>query len=137
MVSAKVLIPQVQSLARERVDALLARIWQHRVGLVVAQMDRCLRGDQGRSEPVSVFRKAAEQRRCLLAAKTLQRARYLIGFYARYRSGEIKVEDSEILDAAWFDPGELPQMPGRFSLARRLIDGFSTNGQRPARSAST
>ncbi|HVS06202.1 MAG TPA: BTAD domain-containing putative transcriptional regulator [Candidatus Dormibacteraeota bacterium] len=36
VVSAKVLIPQVQSLARERVDALLARIWQHRVGLVVA-----------------------------------------------------------------------------------------------------
>src|SRR5438552_8924969 len=26
----------MQSLARERVDALLARIWQHRVGLVVA-----------------------------------------------------------------------------------------------------
>ena len=36
VVSAKVLIPQVHSLARERVDALLARIWQHRVGLVVA-----------------------------------------------------------------------------------------------------
>jgi len=36
VVSAKVLIPQVQSLARERVDALLTRIWQHRVGLVVA-----------------------------------------------------------------------------------------------------
>ena len=36
VVSAKVLIPQVQSLARERVDALLGRIWQHRVGLVVA-----------------------------------------------------------------------------------------------------
>jgi len=36
VVSAKVLIPQVQSLARERVDALLSRIWQHRVGLVVA-----------------------------------------------------------------------------------------------------
>ena len=36
VVSAKVLIPQVQSLARERVDALLERIWQHRVGLVVA-----------------------------------------------------------------------------------------------------
>jgi NAD+ diphosphatase len=61
----------------------------------------------------------------------------MIGFYARYRSGEIKVEDSEILDAAWFDPGELPQMPGPFSLARRLIDGFSTNVQRRARSAST
>ena len=36
VVSAKVLIPQVQSLARERVDALLARVWQYRVGLVVA-----------------------------------------------------------------------------------------------------
>ncbi len=36
VVSAKVLIPQVQSLSRERVDALLARVWQHRVGLVVA-----------------------------------------------------------------------------------------------------
>ena len=36
VVSAKVLIPQVHSLARERVDALLDRIWQYRVGLVVA-----------------------------------------------------------------------------------------------------
>jgi DNA-binding SARP family transcriptional activator len=36
VVSAKVLIPQGQSLARERVDALLNRIWQHRLGLVVA-----------------------------------------------------------------------------------------------------
>src|ERR1700682_1538142 len=36
VVSAKVLIPQMQSLSRERLDALLARIWQHRVGLVVA-----------------------------------------------------------------------------------------------------
>lgn len=36
VVSAKVLIPQVPSLARERIDVLLNRIWQHRVGLVVA-----------------------------------------------------------------------------------------------------
>lgn len=36
VVSAKVLIPQVHSLARERIDNLLDRIWQHRVGLVVA-----------------------------------------------------------------------------------------------------
>ena len=48
----------------------------------------------------------------------------MIGFYARHRSGEIKVQDSEILDAGWFSPGELPQIPGRFSLARQLIDGF-------------
>ncbi|MDQ6709640.1 MAG: AAA family ATPase [Candidatus Dormibacteraeota bacterium] len=36
VVSAKVIVPQAQSLARERIDALLARIWQYRVGLVVA-----------------------------------------------------------------------------------------------------
>ena len=48
----------------------------------------------------------------------------MIGFYARHRSGEIAVQDSEILDAGWFSPAELPQVPGRFSLARQLIDGF-------------
>src|SRR2546422_4353075 len=36
VVSAKVLIPHVTSLARGRVDSLLTRIWQYRVGLVVA-----------------------------------------------------------------------------------------------------
>ncbi|MEO6797952.1 MAG: BTAD domain-containing putative transcriptional regulator [Candidatus Dormibacter sp.] len=36
VVSAKVVAPPVHSLARERIDALLARIWQYRVGLVVA-----------------------------------------------------------------------------------------------------
>ena len=36
VVSAKVLIPHQQSLARERVDALLNRVWRYRVGLVVA-----------------------------------------------------------------------------------------------------
>jgi NAD+ diphosphatase len=48
----------------------------------------------------------------------------MIGFNARYRSGEIRVQDSEIVDAGWFSPDQLPQLPGRFSLARRLIDGF-------------
>jgi len=36
VVSAKVVVPHLQSLPRERIDALLARIWQYRVGLVVA-----------------------------------------------------------------------------------------------------
>jgi NAD+ diphosphatase len=46
----------------------------------------------------------------------------MIGFNARYRSGEIRVQDAEIVDAGWFGPEALPEMPGRFSLARRLID---------------
>jgi DNA-binding SARP family transcriptional activator len=36
VVSAKVLIPQLQSLARERIDNLLNRLWRYRLGLVVA-----------------------------------------------------------------------------------------------------
>ena len=36
VVSAKVLIPRVPSLTRERIDVLLNRIWHHRVGVVVA-----------------------------------------------------------------------------------------------------
>ena len=47
----------------------------------------------------------------------------MIGFTASHAAGEIRVQDSEIVDAGWFDPGgELPELPGRFSLARRLID---------------
>lgn len=53
----------------------------------------------------------------------------MVGFTARHLSGEILVQDSEIVDAAWFGPDELPQLPGRFSLARHLVDGFL---QRPA-----
>lgn len=48
----------------------------------------------------------------------------MIGFTARHRAGEIQVQDSEIIDAGWFGGEGLPEMPGRFSLARRLIDAF-------------
>jgi len=62
----------------------------------------------------------------------------MVGFTARHRSGEIKLEDSEILDAAWFEPLDLPQLPGRFSLARHLIDDFlDRRGIQRERSAST
>jgi len=46
----------------------------------------------------------------------------MVGFTARHLSGEIRVQDSEILDAGWFGAGPLPELPGRFSLARRLIE---------------
>ena len=54
----------------------------------------------------------------------------MIGFYARHRAGEIRVQDSEIVDAGWFGTDELPELPGRFSLARRLIDGFLQDQER-------
>lgn len=48
----------------------------------------------------------------------------MIGFNARYASGEIVLEDAEIGDANWFTPDDLPLLPGKISIARRLIDDW-------------
>jgi len=34
------------------------------------------------------------------------------------------MEDAEIADAQWFSPDDLPLLPGKISIARRLIDDF-------------
>lgn len=48
----------------------------------------------------------------------------MIGFTAEYASGEIKVDGKEILDARWFGRDEIPNIPGKWSIARKLIDSF-------------
>ncbi|MCB9421003.1 MAG: NAD(+) diphosphatase [Ardenticatenaceae bacterium] len=48
----------------------------------------------------------------------------MIAFTADYDSGEITLEETEIVDANWFRPGELPDVPPPISIARRLIDNF-------------
>jgi NAD+ diphosphatase len=49
----------------------------------------------------------------------------MIGFTAPYASGEIRLQEEELAEAAWFSRhGELPQLPGKLSIARRLIDWF-------------
>jgi NAD+ diphosphatase len=48
----------------------------------------------------------------------------MIGFTAEYESGEIKIDEAEIADAGWFDPERLPTIPGKISIARKLIDWF-------------
>jgi NAD+ diphosphatase len=49
----------------------------------------------------------------------------MIGFTAHYASGEIHPQADEIVEAAWFSRrGELPRLPGKLSIARRLIDWF-------------
>jgi len=49
----------------------------------------------------------------------------MIGFTARYTSGEIRLQEDEIAEAAWFSRrGELPELPGKLSIARRLIDWY-------------
>jgi NAD+ diphosphatase len=48
----------------------------------------------------------------------------MIGFTARYAGGEIRVDGEEILDARWFTSDQLPDIPGKISIARQLIDWF-------------
>lgn len=46
----------------------------------------------------------------------------MIGFTARYAGGSIRLADDEIQDAGWFTIDDLPEIPSRVSIARRLID---------------
>ncbi len=55
----------------------------------------------------------------------------MIGFTATYAGGEISLEDSEIEDAGWFRAENLPRIPGKISIARKLIDWFLTKQGRP------
>jgi len=45
----------------------------------------------------------------------------MVGFKARYLSGAIKPDGSEIEDAKWFTRDNLPELPGKGSLSRFLI----------------
>ena len=55
----------------------------------------------------------------------------MVGFTCEYAKGEIEVDQTEILHAAWFEADSLPPIPGKISIARRLIDWFSEQNSRP------
>ncbi len=48
----------------------------------------------------------------------------MIGFTATYASGDIAIAPEELTDAAWFSKHNLPQLPPKLSIARKLIDWF-------------
>ena len=48
----------------------------------------------------------------------------MLGFQARWAGGEITPDPTEILDAGWYTPDNLPNIPGSLSIARRLIDDW-------------
>ena len=45
----------------------------------------------------------------------------MVGFYAEYASGELKIQESEIIEAGWFRRDSLPPTPGRGSISYDLI----------------
>ena len=48
----------------------------------------------------------------------------MIGFTAEYESGEISVDGKEIAEAGWYDANNMPELPGKMSIAREIIDWF-------------
>lgn len=46
----------------------------------------------------------------------------MVGFKARYVGGEIRVQEEELTEAGWFRRDALPEIPGKVSMARKLID---------------
>ncbi len=54
----------------------------------------------------------------------------MVGFLADYASGEIRVDQSEIVDAGWFKADNLPLIPPKITIARHLIDWFVDNSQK-------
>lgn len=48
----------------------------------------------------------------------------MIGFTADYKSGEIKLQYEELNRGGWFTRDNMPDIPGKVSIARRLIDSW-------------
>lgn len=48
----------------------------------------------------------------------------MLGYFARYRGGEIRRDDEELEDVRWFTRDSLPSLPPRISIARQLIEAF-------------
>jgi NAD+ diphosphatase len=55
----------------------------------------------------------------------------MIGFTAEYVEGELKLDPTEIVEAGWFHADSLPSIPGRMSIAGRLIKRFVDQSRPP------
>lgn len=53
----------------------------------------------------------------------------MVAFTADYAKGKITIDENEIMDAGWFTANNLPRIPDKISIARRLIDWFVENHQ--------
>ncbi|HBE77808.1 MAG TPA: NAD(+) diphosphatase [Firmicutes bacterium] len=48
----------------------------------------------------------------------------MVAFTAEYAGGDIQVDGEEIIEADWFSADNLPKVPGKVSVARKLIDWY-------------
>ena len=55
----------------------------------------------------------------------------MIGFFAKFASGELTPDGEEIAAAGWFSASDLPELPGEISIARALIEAWRQGSSRP------
>ena len=54
----------------------------------------------------------------------------MAGYVADYAGGEMRPDMTEVEDARWFRPGDMPEsLPTRRSIARWIIDTYAVNTQ--------
>lgn len=51
----------------------------------------------------------------------------MLGFFAEYESGEIKMQEEELSDCRWFNRNNMPDTAGKISMAGMLIDKWLEN----------
>jgi NAD+ diphosphatase len=49
----------------------------------------------------------------------------MIGFVATYAGGEVRPDPTELEDACWFSVEDLPDLPGKHSIARFILDHYA------------
>ena len=49
----------------------------------------------------------------------------MIGFTAAHAGGELRLDERELAEAGWFGVDDLPRVPPKLSIARRLIDAWA------------
>ncbi len=122
------LAPAMITLVTRGDEALLARGVQFR-----APMYSCLAGfvEPGESLEQAVVREVREEVGVEVGNVSYQASQpwpfphsLMIGFRAEWTGGDIVIDPTEIVDAQWFRRDELPPIPPRISIARRLIDDW-------------
>ena len=51
----------------------------------------------------------------------------MVGFTAEYDGGELRLQKEELCEGGWFTRDDLPEIPDKASIARRLIDEWLEN----------
>lgn len=52
----------------------------------------------------------------------------MVGFMADYKAGHLVLQQSELADGGWFSKDNLPPIPEKLSIARKLIDAWINEG---------